>query len=60
MYTYRYEGLVTAELQLIEATSNTCNLKLWNQNFQSRLDDKQKQCDDGSYTTRIVFEVSKS
>ncbi|KAF3917987.1 hypothetical protein ABW21_db0201386 [Orbilia brochopaga] len=55
----RYEALVTAELHLIEASSNTQYHKNWNQGFKERLESKQRQCDDAKTKYDETVENSK-
>ncbi|EPS40518.1 hypothetical protein H072_5608 [Dactylellina haptotyla CBS 200.50] len=45
-YVARYDSITSAELHLIEASSNLEHFITWNQSFKDRLEGKQRQCEE--------------
>ncbi|KAK6350346.1 Structural maintenance of chromosomes protein 5 [Orbilia brochopaga] len=58
-FVSRYEALATAELHLIEASSNVQHHNNWNESFKERLDSKQRQCDDAKAKYEETVQKSK-
>ncbi|KAF3911228.1 hypothetical protein ABW20_dc0107098 [Dactylellina cionopaga] len=60
-YVARYEAIVTAELHLIEASSNIEHYNSWNKSYQERIEGKERQCEEAKEKyNSIVAQASRS